>query len=304
MTIPVKRRLTDIKFDHEGAAVALVGPHQGGPANGVLTLITKAVNATEEQVEKANEVTVQLSMVDFLRRFFGMYYEDSAILATALGYGTVTDSEQSWKDGETYEEYIERRASSISIMKGLMKAADVEKAASELTPAELLSFKKDQAMLEKAMSSASNDGDLLNESTTEEDDMDKIDKAEHEVLVEKAVTAATEVLKAQLSAKDEALEVAKATIKNFEDAQAAAKTVARVEALKAAGKGDERAVELEKSLASLDDEAFAEIVKDFAAGARVAAQSELLVEKGVDGQGAAKSAADATLAILQAKYAK
>lgn len=215
MTQKAKRRLTDIKFDHEGASVALVGAHQGGPANGVLTLITKAVNVSDEAVEQAQ------------------------------------------KEAQ-----------------------------------------------EKAMSSASNDGDLLNESKPEEDDMDKIDKAEHEVLVEKAVTAATEVLKAQLAAKDEALEVAKATIKNFEDAQAAAKTVARVEALKAAGKGDERAVELEKSLASLDDEAFAEIVKDFAAGARVAAQSELLVEKGVDGQGAAKSAADATLAILQAKYAK
>lgn len=216
MTQKAKRRLTDIKFDHEGASVALVGAHQGGPANGVLTLITKAVNVSDEAVEQAQ------------------------------------------KEAQ-----------------------------------------------EKAMSSASNDGDnLKTESTTEEGDMDKIDKAEHEVLVEKAVTAATEVLKAQLAAKDEALEVAKATIKNFEDAQAAAKTVARVEALKAAGKGDERAVELEKSLASLDDEAFAEIVKDFAAGARVAAQSELLVEKGVDGQGAAKSAADATLAILQAKYAK
>ncbi len=214
MTKKATRRLTDIKFDHEGASVALVGVHQGGPANGVLTLITKALDVTDEAVQQAQ-----------------------------------------------------------------------------------------QAALEKAMSSASNDGDLLNESTTEEGDMDKIDKAEHEVLVAKAVEAATEVLKAQMAAKDEALEVAKATIKNFEDAQAAAKTAARVEALKAAGKGDERAVELEKSLASLDDEAFAEIVKDFAAATAIAGQSELMVEKGVDGQGAPKSAADATLRLLQEKYA-
>lgn len=40
-----KRRLTDINFDFEGAHVALVGTHQGGPANGVTTLITKATNA-------------------------------------------------------------------------------------------------------------------------------------------------------------------------------------------------------------------------------------------------------------------
>lgn len=31
----LKRRLTNIKFEHEGAHVALVGKHQGGPANGV-----------------------------------------------------------------------------------------------------------------------------------------------------------------------------------------------------------------------------------------------------------------------------
>lgn len=214
MTHKATRRLTDIKFDHEGAAVALVGVHQGGPANGVMTLITKALDVSAEDVEKAQ-----------------------------------------------------------------------------------------QEAKEKAMSSASNDGDLLTVSTTEEDDMDKIDKAEHEVLVEKAVTAATEVLKAQIAAKDEALNVAKATIANFEAAQATAKTAARVEALKAAGKGDERAVELEKSLASLDDEAFADIVKDFSAAAKVAEKSELMVEKGVDGQGSSKAVADATLRMIQEKYA-
>lgn len=36
-----KRRLTDIKFEHEGAHCALVGPSVGGPANGMTTLITK-----------------------------------------------------------------------------------------------------------------------------------------------------------------------------------------------------------------------------------------------------------------------
>ncbi|MNG95695.1 hypothetical protein D3C79_547380 [compost metagenome] len=44
MTIEAKRRLTDISFEHEGAHVALVSIHQGGPANGITTLITKATN--------------------------------------------------------------------------------------------------------------------------------------------------------------------------------------------------------------------------------------------------------------------
>lgn len=40
----IKRRLTDIKFEHEGAHVALVGKHQGGPANGITTLVFKATD--------------------------------------------------------------------------------------------------------------------------------------------------------------------------------------------------------------------------------------------------------------------
>jgi len=44
----VKRRLTDIKFEHEGAHVALVGPSVGGPANGITTLITKATSQLDK----------------------------------------------------------------------------------------------------------------------------------------------------------------------------------------------------------------------------------------------------------------
>ena len=39
-----KRRLTNITFEHQGAHVALVSSAQGGPANGVTTLITKAAH--------------------------------------------------------------------------------------------------------------------------------------------------------------------------------------------------------------------------------------------------------------------
>lgn len=58
MTTEAKRRLTDISFEHEGAHVALVSIHQGGPANGVTTLITKATNNLDaEEVAKALEAS-------------------------------------------------------------------------------------------------------------------------------------------------------------------------------------------------------------------------------------------------------
>ena len=75
-----KRRLTDIKFEHAGAHVALVGTHQGGPANGVTTLVYKSLNIPEELIEKAGQVVVTLEFEDFLRKFFGMYWEDAEVL--------------------------------------------------------------------------------------------------------------------------------------------------------------------------------------------------------------------------------
>lgn len=47
-----KRKLTDINFEKEGSAVALVGKHQGGPANGVTTLILKATDDISEEATK------------------------------------------------------------------------------------------------------------------------------------------------------------------------------------------------------------------------------------------------------------
>ncbi|MGY2200514.1 hypothetical protein [Pseudomonas gingeri] len=53
ITPKAKRRLTNITFEHEGAHIALVGKHQGGPANGVRTLITKSAT----QLDRASYFT-------------------------------------------------------------------------------------------------------------------------------------------------------------------------------------------------------------------------------------------------------
>lgn len=72
-----KRRLTDIDFDFEGAHVALVGKHQGGPANGVTTLITKATNhidtnqialATAGQSQEQPQLTIEEPTVETIEK--------------------------------------------------------------------------------------------------------------------------------------------------------------------------------------------------------------------------------------------
>ena len=65
------KRLTDISFEHEGAAIALVSASQGGPASGkdkVLQL--KATNGfSQETIQKAQQIQVTLDIPEFLQKF-------------------------------------------------------------------------------------------------------------------------------------------------------------------------------------------------------------------------------------------
>lgn len=89
MTI-AKRKLSNFNFEAEGAHIALVHKDQGGPANGVdYALITKATkDITVKDVEKASEVTVTLNIVDFLRKFFDLWYDDALVLAAVMSLKT------------------------------------------------------------------------------------------------------------------------------------------------------------------------------------------------------------------------
>ena len=71
-----KKKLTKFDFSGANAHVALVHREQNGAANMYKTLITKAT-----------DVVVELSMKDFLERFFYMWEGDAKFLADMLGYG-------------------------------------------------------------------------------------------------------------------------------------------------------------------------------------------------------------------------
>lgn len=299
------RKLTDIRFEHEGAHVALVGKHQGGPANGVTTLVYKSLdNITDELVQKAGEVTVTLSFEEFLRKFFGMYWEDSKILAMALGYGSDEDDDESEEDEpKSYKDYLDEKVSAISIMKNVYKAVDMRKALSELPPEDTLALMQAQELLEKAMSSALPEGDLTIPSAKQEDTMSTIEKALHEELVTKAVQEAEEVLKAQLNSQAEILKALQEEVETFKAAKAEAQAQARKAALAAVVAG-ERVEALFKSTAVLADEDFEEVVATLKAARVAEEQSALFKEAGVAGAGEPDPAVqDQTAAILKAKYA-
>lgn len=297
-----KRRLTDIKFEHEGAHVALVSKHQGGPANGVTTLITKATNnITQEQIEKATTVTVEMQSPEFLRKFFGLYWDDAEVLSSVMGYGRTEYPDTTEKD------WIDQKVESITLMKSVYKAQDVEKALAALTPEQTLALMADQEMLEKAFKALPEQTQIKHE---EESQMEQILKSAHiealadAVAVEKAagVAAVAEIQKS-LDAQVELLKSATAELEVFKAAAATAKVEARKAALTGAKVSADKVEAVLKSLAALDDEAFAATVETMKALSSAVDASDMMTETGVAGAGAeSQEEVDRTTAILKARY--
>lgn len=169
--VKAKRKINALDFTGANAAVALVSKDQGGPANGVTTLLIKASNFSDDFIKKASQITVTMEITEYLRRFFYVYNDDAEILARSLGFTTAAqdkaaieqkedlledNSPPEYPDWETepgdkkFERYIDYKVTSIQVMKKLHTAESLTEALSSLTEEEYLQFLKDQSLLEKA----------------------------------------------------------------------------------------------------------------------------------------------------------
>jgi hypothetical protein len=315
-----KRRLSNFNFEVEGAHVALVSKKQGGPANGITTLITKSTkNISEEQVAKATKVEVTLSITDFLTKFFGIWYEDAVVLAKIMGLDTEPDPVES--DGDWYENYINERVSAVTLMKSLVMdktEAEINKSIASLTPDEFLSILEVQKQFESNLSSVEgvNMAKAANTPSTEDNNnkvnqmSDFVTKAVHDEAVTKAVEEAIAKAKAEqeqaLIAKQAELEAALEIVKAAQEKEKADIEKGRKAALKEAGVADEKLEELHKSMQALDDAAFAMVVKAMEVKEKALAESDLMKEVGVSGQGAEPEEVDGVVALtksLEQKYA-
>ena len=106
---PAKRKLKALDFSKEDAAVALVSESQGGPANGVPTLIIKSSKQrSKEFIKKASQVTVTLTINEYLEKFFGIWDKgNQELLARSLGFVTEGMDEYAL---EVKEEAVEMNA--------------------------------------------------------------------------------------------------------------------------------------------------------------------------------------------------
>lgn len=251
-----KRKLFNFDFSKDGARVDLVGVDDGGSANGFSVLVTKGTNhlpdiqVTDDEVievQKALEqITVKLSMEEFLRKFFHVYSSDAEVLTKLLGFETeheaylkTRDSEEEYDWAEEHEKWIMDRMSQFSIMKS-MNTGSVE----TITKSDYLSILALQEKLEPAL-----------ESYTQEKE-----KQMNELEIAKSALAEqTEVVKS-LNAQVEALQ---AEVNLFKSAKETAEQAAFTESLKGLV-ADEKLESVAKALfaqSKVDAEGVATIVE-------------------------------------------
>lgn len=152
-----KQKLSNISFDHEGAHVALVGKHQGGPANGVETLLFKTKDTKHVmdqdliEFQKEANVRVTLTFTEFLVRWFDLWWDEADVLAMLLGM------EEDWINephAEDYKEMIQERVDDIELMKSAEKSlnkGELQQFIDSLSEEEYGSLRKAKRMLEKGL---------------------------------------------------------------------------------------------------------------------------------------------------------
>jgi multidrug efflux pump subunit AcrB len=202
-----KRKLFNFDFDTNGAHVALVSKDQGHAANGYKVLVTKStasgIQPTDVvKVQKALEqITVTMSMEEFLRKFFDMWSSDAETITKLLGFETefeANKAERASSDGEydwekEHEKWITERVAQFTIMKSLNENPN-----QTISDEDFIAITTIQSQIEKSL-----------QQQNEEDPLKiQVEKARYEQLeqVEQAHVAAVAEA-TQLKVEKSALEV-------------------------------------------------------------------------------------------------
>lgn len=318
-----RRKLSNISFDKEGAHVALVSKTQGGPANGHdYALVLKANNVSEEFVQKMQQIQVTMELPDFLKKFFGMYYDDAEILARLLGY--VENTPEDEVQPQTYEDYIQSKLEAFTVLKSVFEANDTVDTLSKLSEDEYLAVLTSQEMIEKAFATQESD-----DSTSVVDESDTSTNAGVEKSVEPSGSESQEVGKSNMTkeVKDVAptvemveksalesiqkafdeqkvqLEKALETIAQFEAAQKEAVEKARKEKLVAALKDENKAEVLFKAVKAVSEEEFEAVVNTLTEIQKAVDASALFKEQGATSQDEVAPKESAVAKLLKAKQA-
>lgn len=305
-----KRKLKGFDFAKDGAAVALVGPSVGGPANGIPTLIAKANNFSPEFIKKMQEVQVTMQLPDFLEKFFYVWGEDAKFLAGLMGWVEPPEDEAA-EARDDYNEWVEDRFTSFSVIKSLHEAKNLPDALSRLTEQDYLDVLQDQVEIEKALKefdSKKSDTSTNVENTKVEASASKVTKNKKEKqmatpeMVEKSA-----LIELQKSLDDQrvALEKALADVKRFEDEKKEAIVKSKTDAVKAVVKDEKQAAVVVKAALALEDQSdFDALVEVFKSMNALIEKSALFQEQGVSAEAEEAPKKNGVLEIIKSQQAK
>ena len=146
----IKRKLSSIDFSGDNSHIALVSTKQGGPCSGADYALLLKSNFSKETIEKVQQIQVTMELPDFLRKFFGVYYEDSEVLARLMGYVEPEDETEEEPE-DWYENYIQSKLDSFTVLKSLNDSKNITNVLSKLDETQYLALLKDQEMIEKVL---------------------------------------------------------------------------------------------------------------------------------------------------------
>ena len=315
MTQKAKRKLSEISFDHEGAHLALCSKSQGAANNWNKALIMKGHNFSPEFIQKMQQIQVTYELPDFLRKVMGMYYEDAELLARMIGYVEPEKEEEDYDDW--YENYIEEKLQSFTIIKALHEAKNLPDALSKLTEQDYLDVLQDQAMVEKALkkeldketevSKADTSTKVENTKVEASASKKKNPKKETKMTQETEMVEKAKFVEIQKQFEDQkvALEKAMEQINKIEQEKKEAIVKSKTEAVKAVVKDEKQAAVVVKAALALEDQAdFDALIAVFKSMNDLLEKSGLFQEQGVSAEAAEDNKESKLAQVIKSKYAK
>lgn len=281
------RRIKKFDFSGEDATVSLVGPLVGNSANGYQALLTKSNRTlSEEFIKKASQVTVTLSINEYLEKFFGIWDKgNQELLARSLGFVTegmdkfVLEQQEEMLDmkevpealnpwdyelgDKKLEDYLVYKLQSINVMKQLNEAESIEVELANLSEEEYLQFLQDQEIVEKAFYVYEQNVKQKVEKQTKKETKDMTIETVEKSLFVDLQKSLVEVQKA-LDEKQVELQKALDVIKQFEDEKKEAIQKARLEELTKAVGDEAKASAIFAGCKDSSDEVFTSVVKALA----------------------------------------
>lgn len=312
-----KRRLSDFDFSKEGSHIALVHKDQGGAANGYETLIMKSTaNFSQEFIQKAQRVKVEMELPEFLMRFYGMWYEDEAKeLAKLFGwvdYSDVADKVEDAIEGERSVELVDSNPTDyvktklqdldnlVSVAKASTKEGKIDTALlantlASLTEEQYLMLLEDQASVEKALKSG---GKKPNKKVVDKEQpiVKKADKAVHkeekqmtdkvaEQEVDVVAKAQYDEIQKAFKEQEEQLQKATAMLEEFKQKEKEQIQKAREATLLAAVEAKDTAEKLFKAVGELEQEQFDVVVEVVKSLVQKASDTDMFKEIGSQQEG-------------------